>query len=250
MRLDQWLVARGKAPSRAKAKELIQCGAIQVKFKGEPIEVIRPSLEVFDGEGFEVEVIDESRIKYVSRGGLKLEGALRYLNLDVSNFRCLDLGQSTGGFSDCLIRFGASQVIGIDVGHEQLHKSLMNHPRIQSYEGFHISQLVGDLSQELAAKNFDLVVGDLSFISTDAYVTTLCDYMVREQKLLLLIKPQFEMGPDARDKRGRIRELNVHELKMMIISRFNLCFDCIDFFKSDLLGQDGNQEYFLFATKK
>ena len=171
MRADQWLVERGLAASRSQAQRLIAAGARWLSPSG--WKTLAKSDEL--PPHAEVELLDAAEARYVSRGGLKLEGALRATGLQVTGWHGLDVGQSTGGFTDCLLQHGAASVVGVDVGHGQLHPRLRGDARVRVLEGVNARHLVA--SQLIAAgaggtgaegrfgSNFDLIVGDLSFIS-------------------------------------------------------------------------------------
>lgn len=254
MRLDQWLVAQGKVPSRAKAQELITSGAIKLKINNKLIHNFKPSMQINDEEKsghIEIEITDNSLVDFVSRGGVKLRDALEHLNLSVRGLSCLDLGQSTGGFTDCLLKKGAHSIVGIDVGHDQLHLNLRNHPQVQFFEGFHVLELIDSKISDLSAQRFDLVVGDLSFISTEVYLPALEQFMISGQKLLMLIKPQFEAQRSQLSKKGLVDEDLWHlSTSQKIREKFDRSFKLIDFFACSLKGQEGNQEYFLFGERK
>lgn len=250
-RLDLALVELGLAPSRTKAQQMIEAGEVEVLRQGH-WQVIQQSSHQLKNPSLEYvrKAKDSEVLKYVSRGGLKLEGALRHLQLDVGGWRCLDLGLSTGGFSDCLLQAGASEVFGVDVGHGQLHPSLEGHPRLQSFEGVNVKNLASfEPFQEWAKRGLDFCVADLSFISLLSLLSDLAGWMPKEARFLGLVKPQFEVGANHLNKSGIVkdpqlfREVEFEALKILA----QTSWEAKDFFPSLLKGQDGNQEFFLFA---
>jgi 23S rRNA (cytidine1920-2'-O)/16S rRNA (cytidine1409-2'-O)-methyltransferase len=170
MRADQWLVERGLAASRSQAQRLLAAGARWHAPGG--WRALGKSDDL--PPDAEVELLDAAEARYASRGGLKLEGALAATGLDVTGARCLDVGQSTGGFTDCLLQHGAASVVGVDVGHGQLHRAACRRPRarLEGVNARHLddSKLIACCADPVRAEalfdsNFDLIVGDLSFIS-------------------------------------------------------------------------------------
>ncbi len=239
IRIDVWLVEKGLAPSRAKAQELIDEGA--VRFRGQV--VVASSLKV-PVATTEVDVRADEVLRYVSRGGRKLESALVELGIDVTNFHVLDIGQSTGGFTDCVLQRGAKAVTGIDVGSQQLDARVKGDGRVMSYENLHFK----DLAQhsEFRGRRFDLTVADLSFISSLGHLPQLSAWSPR---LLLLVKPQFELGPEALNKKGLVQNTElISDLKARFENRVHeLGGRMHAWIPSGLAGKDGNQEYFLYA---
>ena len=164
MRIDQLLVERGLAASRSQAQRLIAAGVTWRLHPGDWRPVVKNRDEV--PEGAEVVLQDDAESRYVSRGGLKLEGALRQSGVSVKGLRCLDVGQSTGGFTDCLLQQGAAEVVGIDVGHAQVHERIRADERVVCIEGLNARELLLDDERiPEGTDGFDLVVGDVSFIS-------------------------------------------------------------------------------------
>src|SRR5205085_1610431 len=159
----------------------------------------------------EIELLDDAETRYVSRGGLKLEGALAAAKVDVRGKTCLDVGQSTGGFTDCLLRHGAARVVGVDVGHGQLHASLRADPRVTCIEHANARELQAALlTAQGAPPAYDLVVGDLSFISLTLVLPRLVPLLLPAGQLLLLVKPQFELQPGQLGKGGIVRDASLH----------------------------------------
>ncbi|MEM7669837.1 MAG: TlyA family RNA methyltransferase, partial [Pseudomonadota bacterium] len=184
MRLDQALVARGLAPSRARAQDVIRLGQVSV---GGSI-VSKPSTKVDDET--ELSVSAEAH-DYVSRAALKLVGGLDAFGVDPSDLICLDLGASTGGFTDVLLRRGAKHVFAVDVGTDQFHPSLRDDRRVSSLEGTHAKHL----SRDLIPRPIDLVVCDVSFISIVKALPPALALTGPAGQLVTLVKPQFELGP-------------------------------------------------------
>ncbi|MBX3678882.1 TlyA family RNA methyltransferase [Cognatazoarcus halotolerans] len=241
------LVSRGLAPSRTAAQRMISAGRV----RADGGQVTKASLEVADSAELEVVADDEDR--FVSRGGLKLAGALTHTGLDVTGMRCLDVGQSTGGFSDCLLQAGAAEVIGIDVGHDQLHPRLRAEPRLRCLEGINARNLSAqDLGAALPKGGFELVTCDASFISLGLLMPRWPGLLSSSGRVLALVKPQFEVGPKGLGKGGIVRDERLFEAV-----RTNLCsaaesagLDVLDYFDSPITGGDGNREFFIFAARK
>jgi 23S rRNA (cytidine1920-2'-O)/16S rRNA (cytidine1409-2'-O)-methyltransferase len=246
-RLDAVLVQLALAPSRTKAQRMIEAGEVEVQIGCEWKCIRQCSFSVKD---LAVRVQPESQtLKYVSRGGLKLEGALKHLKLEVKGWHCLDIGLSTGGFSDCLLQHGAGHVVGIDVGHGQLAEKLKTEAKLKQFEGVHVrdlpkmrSELVGGVA---------LTVVDVSFISMAHVLPVLSELLPKGARLLALVKPQFEVGAVNLDKNGIVQDPKLFvEVKAEVLRALEKYgFSSIDYFASDVKGQDGNQEFFVFALR-
>jgi len=244
MRADQLLVQRGLAPTRSAAQRLIAHGAVRWLATG-GWALPRKAGEDLP-EACEIEVTDDAELRWVSRAGLKLDAALAHAAIDVTGRHCLDVGQSTGGFTDVLLARGAASVVGIDVGHGQLHARLRDDPRVTALEGVNARQL--DPSQ-LPRSSFDIVVADLSFISLTLVLPALVPLAARD--LLLLVKPQFELQPADIGKGGLVTAPAAHA---QVEARLRAaCTDAglalRDYFESTVAGGDGNREHFLWAQK-
>ncbi|HOP90736.1 MAG TPA: TlyA family RNA methyltransferase [Ottowia sp.] len=257
MRADQFLVERGLAASRSQAQRLIAAGARWLSPTG------WRELSKSDDlpPGAQVELLDASEARYVSRGGLKLEGALRDTELDVTGWHCLDVGQSTGGFTDCLLQHGAAQVIGVDVGQGQLHPRLAADERVRALHGVNARHL--DASMLIAAcadsksvsgpfdSNFDLVVADLSFISLTLVLPALAPLLRANGQVLLLVKPQFELQPADIGKGGIVRDASLYAQVEQRLR--NACNDAAltvrHWLPSPIAGGDGNREFFIHAAR-
>lgn len=256
MRADVALVELGLCTSRAQAQQLIGTGQVLMwtSNQAKASEVRKPSqtIEPFMKLGLKPGALP----KFVSRGGMKLEGALRAINLSVRGFRCLDVGQSTGGFTDCLLHAGAASVVGIDVGHGQLHAKLKDDPRVQAWEGLNIYKMdTADWLPKVDKEKrpFDLVVADLSFISLRKALPGICALAPGGCQMVLLVKPQFELGPQAIGKNGLVKDLPGHLAsleKEMKSAALENGLEEIRFFACELTGGDGNQEYFLTGQIK
>jgi 23S rRNA (cytidine1920-2'-O)/16S rRNA (cytidine1409-2'-O)-methyltransferase len=248
-RADAVLVERGLAPSRTAAQRLIEAG--RVLADGRPVQKAAQELP----GSVELGILDDAADRYVSRGGIKLAGALAASGIDVRGRSCLDIGQSTGGFTDCLLQHGATQVVGIDVGHGQLHPKLAADPRVACLEGINARELE---KSALAARRdasrepldvFDLVVGDVSFISLTLILPRLPALLAADGDLLLLVKPQFEVGPQGVGKGGIVRDAAHYgevETKLRQCCAANH-LRVIAWFDSPITGTDGNREFFLHA---
>ncbi len=259
MRLDIFLVEKFSLNSRTKAQELIKKNLVFVFVKKSNGEVFKKILTK-SGYHLSEEEMENIRIdahdfdKFVSRAGLKLEGALQFLKLKFDQLRVLDIGQSTGGFSDCAMFYGAKQVVGIDVGQQQIHSRLRDRPEIKIFEGLHVKDLKQhhDFNQEVQKELFDVLVCDVSFISVTKVIPFVKPYIKPRGHFLVLIKPQFECGADALDKNGIIKDESIlAELEINMLTYFNTHFSCSSvFFKSILKGKDGNQEYFIYGQNE
>jgi 23S rRNA (cytidine1920-2'-O)/16S rRNA (cytidine1409-2'-O)-methyltransferase len=244
MRVDALLVARGLAPSRTVAQRLVAAG--RVSAAGSRID--KPSHEL--AENAELAVAEDADDRYVSRGGLKLAGALAHTRLDVHDRTCLDVGQSTGGFTDCLLQAGAARVVGVDVGHQQLRAKLRDDARVVCIEGLNARALAADdLGEHCPDGGFALIVADVSYISLTLVLPQLPALLAPHGDMLLLVKPQFEMGsPEAVGRGGVIRDAAVYpkvEAKLRAACAA-VQLRVRDWFESPIAGGDGNREFFLW----
>ena len=196
----------------------------------------------------QVELLDVAEARYVSRGGLKLEGALKAAVVDVAGKACLDVGQSTGGFTDCLLQHGAARVTGVDVGSGQLHDNIRGDARVTVIEKVNARELTA----EQAGEDFDVVVGDLSFISSTLVLPALVPLLKTGGVLLFLVKPQFELQPGQVGKRGIVTDATLYAV---VEKRLRDC--CADlglrvkgWYESAVAGGDGNREFFVHAIKE
>jgi len=250
MRADQLLVSTGLAPTRSAAQRLIEQGAVSwLSPRGwTPLKKAGEALH----EQAQLRITDDAELRYVSRGGLKLEGALAATGLNVRGLTALDMGQSTGGFTDCLLKAGAARVVGVDVGHEQLHASLRHDARVAALEGTHVRSLATSALRELApAGGFGLVVGDLSFISMIGALPHLDPWLAPGGQALLLVKPQFELGPQAIGKGGLVKDVSLYpQLEQQAREAAQALGWMVQaWMDSPITGGDGNREFFLWARK-
>ena len=329
MRADVFLVEAGHASTRSQAQRLIAAGVQWRLAATLPWQKVAKNGDDIPAQA-EVQLLDAAEAKYLSRGGLKLEGALAATGLSVAGLRCLDVGQSTGGFTDCLLAHGAAQVIGVDVGHGQLHERLQADPRVVCVEGVNARTLTPELLREACdealserieeaedndtqpqspyawmrnggvvddryddsddAKEhdieafkaeraarararaegavptqrrrragredvditpaFDLVTGDLSFISLTLVLPALAPLLKDGGRLLMLVKPQFELQPGQVGKGGIVRDESLYPL---VEQRIRDCCAATGlrvtaWLDSPIAGGDGNREFFLYAS--
>jgi 23S rRNA (cytidine1920-2'-O)/16S rRNA (cytidine1409-2'-O)-methyltransferase len=237
-RADLLLVARGLFESRARAQAAIAAGLVTAGGK----VVLKPSDEIPTDAAIEA----QPEHPWVSRGGVKLAGALERYPIEIDDKVCLDVGASTGGFTEVLLNCGASLVHAIDVGRGQLHPSLQGHPKIISREETDIRTLAG--------KRLDVrptvVVIDVSFISLKLVLPVALELAAAPTHLLALIKPQFE-APRTAIKKGIVRDAAVHKAVCDDIAAFAISLGCTDIkvFDSPITGGDGNREFFLGAKR-
>jgi 23S rRNA (cytidine1920-2'-O)/16S rRNA (cytidine1409-2'-O)-methyltransferase len=244
MRVDQLLVAQGLAPTRSAAQRLIASGAVRWHSpKGWAVPAKAGEDLPADCA---IEVTDDAELRWVSRGGLKLAGALERCGVAVAGRHALDIGQSTGGFTDVLLSRGAASVVGVDVGHSQLHARLRADPRVVALEGINARGLAGTA---LPRPRFDLVVADLSFISLTLVLPALGGRLERDGDLLALVKPQFELQPADIGKGGIVSDAAAHaRVETRIRAACAGCgLDIVDYFESTIEGGDGNREFFVQA---
>lgn len=240
VRADTLLVQHGLAPSRTAAQRLIEAG--RVSFDGEIL--LKPAHLL--PENAALKVAPAADAEYVSRGGLKLAGALLHIGINVRGRDCLDIGQSTGGFTDCLLKNGAAKVVGIDVGHGQLHPVIAADLRVEAHEGINARVLQKSV---LAGRQFDLIVADVSFISLTLVIPQLPLLLTKLGDLLLLVKPQFEVGPGHIGKGGIVTDASlypdVRDKLIACCTQHHIAV--LDWFDSPITGSDGNREFFLHA---
>ncbi|TFY99097.1 TlyA family RNA methyltransferase [Ramlibacter humi] len=249
MRADQLLVERGLAATRSQAQRLIASGVRWHDARGWH-DVAKNGDEV--PAGAQVELLDDAETRYVSRGGLKLEGALRAAGVDPRGLRCLDVGQSTGGFTDVLLQQGAAQVAGVDVGHGQLHDKLRADARVVALEKVNARELDAARLREAGVEaHFDLAVGDLSFISLTLVLPALAPLLAPGGRLLMLAKPQFELQPGQLGKGGVVRDEALYpqvEARLREACAAN-GLQVLGWHDSPIRGGDGNREFFIDARR-
>jgi 23S rRNA (cytidine1920-2'-O)/16S rRNA (cytidine1409-2'-O)-methyltransferase len=237
-RADVLLVERGLFESRARAQAAIEAGLVMANDK----QVMKPSEAI----AADAVLRAQPAHPYVSRGGVKLAGALEQYPIEIEGHVCLDVGASTGGFTEILLANGASLVFAVDVGREQLHRSLRGHPQIVSMEETDIRDFEG---KRLPMRP-DVVVIDVSFISLNAVLPVALSLAAAPMHLLALIKPQFE-APRKHSRRGIIRNAMVHQEICDDIAAFAASLGCtgIQVFPSSITGGDGNIEFFIGARR-
>ncbi len=249
IRADMLLVQRGLAASRTLAQRLIAEGRV---LAGEPAAPVRKSSEQLAADAT-LQVLPGDTERFVSRGGLKLAGALAHCGVDVRGLACLDVGQSTGGFTDCLLQAGASRVVGVDVGHDQLHARIAADPRVVAIEGINARSIgPSDLGRSLPAGGFDLIVVDVSFISLTKVLPALAALAAPGGRLIALVKPQFEVGRRGLDRRGIVRDSALYgEVRAAVTRCAEDCgWQVLDWLDSPITGGDGNREFFIHASRR
>lgn len=279
MRADVALVERGLAPTRSAAQRLISAGAVLVDRGSGPQRLAKAGDAVHASCALTVTVDDE--LRYVSRGGLKLEAALAACGIGPAGWTCIDVGQSTGGFTDCLLHAGAACVVGVDVGHGQLHARLANDARVAAIERFNARELslaalqcaLADSGEAGSNKvdrhasqpgsiarsrvlapdftGFDLAVADLSFIGLAKVLDPIASVLREGGTLVALVKPQFEAGRAHVGKGGIMRDAAsyariAHDVRAAALHAHLIPRAWLD---SPITGGDGNREFFLHATK-
>ena len=250
MRIDQLLVERGLAVSRSQAQRLIAGGVRWLQSTGEWRAVNKNKDEV--PADAELQLLDDAESRYVSRGGLKLEGALRATGVQVAGLRCFDVGQSTGGFTDCLLQQGAAQVVGIDVGHAQVHPRIQADERVVCIEGVNARELEPDDERiPDAAQGFDLLVGDVSFISLTLVLPGVVPFLKPGGQLLMLVKPQFELQPGQVGKGGIVKDERHYPFieQRIRTALSDLGLKVVAWLDSPIEGGDGNREFFVQAQR-
>lgn len=250
MRADQLVLQRGLAPTRSAAARLIEHGAVRWRAGGKWAKPRKAGEDLPDD--CELEVTDDAELRYASRGGLKLEGALAHCKIDVTGLACLDIGQGTGGFTDALLQRGAASVVGIEVGHGQLHPKLQADARVRCFEGVNGRDTAGSAFEaECGTHGFDLVVGDVSFITLTHILPTVVRQLKPGGTALLLVKPQFELQPGQVGKGGIVRD---EALYAVVEQRIRDCcatvgLSVLAWLDSSIQGGDGNREFFIHARR-
>lgn len=240
-RLDVILVNMGYASSREKAKAIIMSGNVYVKGQKED-----KAGTMFEEEGIDL-FVKENPLKYVSRGGLKLEKAIQTWELRFDDCICMDIGASTGGFTDCMLQNGAKKVFSIDVGHGQLDWKLRNDERVVCMEKTNFRYLTpGDIGDDI-----DFASCDVSFISLTKILPPAHAILKNSGRMVCLIKPQFEAGKEKVGKKGVVRDSKVHKEVIEYILDFcvNNGFKILDLTYSPIKGPEGNIEYLVFLEK-
>ena len=240
MRLDLLLVRKGLAESREKAKRLIMAGLVNVNQVpvDKPGNLISASSEI---------TLKKPPSPYVSRGGLKLEAALNHFSPEIIGKVLMDVGSSTGGFTDCLLQRGARRIIAVDVGYGQLHWRLREDPRVRVFERTNIRYMQSqDLNEEVHG-----AVIDVSFISLKLVVPPVSDLLLKNAFIMALIKPQFEVGKGLVGKGGVVRDPLLHEKVIHDLATFfqGVGWITSTAFPSPILGPKGNREFFMLLRR-
>jgi 23S rRNA (cytidine1920-2'-O)/16S rRNA (cytidine1409-2'-O)-methyltransferase len=236
-RIDKLLVELGLAQSRTKAQALVMAGLVLVDEQ----LVHKPSESFLPGANIRIKDADDPASRYVGRGGLKLEAALRAFQIDVAGLTCLDIGASTGGFTDCLLQNGAGKVVAIDVGHNQLDWKLRSDSRVELREGVNARYL----KPEDFDQKFDLATIDVAFISATMILPAVVPLLARQGRIITLIKPQFEVGKGEVGKGGIVTDSSKHARVVDEVNRaaqsLGLRIDGV--IESPIHGADGNVEF-------
>lgn len=246
-RADQLLVERGLAHSRSQAQRLIAAG-VDWRVGQQAWQRIDKNGALLPQDA-ELLLQDDAETRYVSRGGLKLEGALRATGLHVKGWTCLDVGQSTGGFTDCLLQQGAAQVTGVDVGHSQLHQRMRADPRVVCIEHCNAREL--SLAQCGQQQGFALIVADLSFISLTLVLPALTSLLSQQGQMLLLVKPQFELQATDIGKGGLVQDPTKYgqvEERLRSAAQ-DVGLQVAHWLPSVITGGDGNHEFFIHLRR-
>lgn len=242
-RIDKLLVQRGLAESRTKAQAMVMAGIVLVNEQ----RVAKPSDAIPANAQIRIKGTDDPGSRYVGRGGVKLEAALSQFQIDVSDLKCLDVGASTGGFTDCLLQHGARRVVAIDVGHNQIDWRLRIDPRVEVREGINARYLKQSDFQSL----FDLIVMDVSFISATKIFPAIVPLLKADGRLIVLIKPQFEVGRGEVGKGGIVRDPEKHARVIAEVNQAakELGLGARNVIESPLRGADGNVEFLALYEK-
>jgi len=240
-RLDVLLVNHGYADSREKAKAIIMSGNVFVNGQRED-----KAGSTFEEEGIEL-FLKENPLKYVSRGGLKLEKAMQTFPIELKDKLCMDIGASTGGFTDCMLQNGASKVYAIDVGHGQLAWKLRNDERVVCMEKTNFRYV----THEQVPEDIDFASVDVSFISLEKILPVAHELLKDDAQMVCLIKPQFEAGREQVGKKGVVRDAGVHEdvIRRIVSFTQSIGFTPIGLTYSPVRGPEGNIEYLLWIRK-
>ncbi|RLC03875.1 MAG: TlyA family rRNA (cytidine-2'-O)-methyltransferase, partial [Deltaproteobacteria bacterium] len=235
-RLDSFIVEKGFVKSRQRAKALIMAGKVLVN----NVLADKPGTLIVDDA---IVIVKQDDNPFVSRGGLKLEEALKNIPISVKGFTCLDIGASTGGFTDCLLQYGAQKVYAVDVGYGQFDWSLRQDPKVVVIERTNIRHMPYDIINE----KVDLVVADTSFISLKTVIPSAQKFMRKETQVLALIKPQFEAGRKNVGKGGVVKDPEIRKKVIQDLTFFfkEKGFKVNQVVPSPILGPKGNKEYII-----
>ncbi|MBN8535770.1 MAG: TlyA family rRNA (cytidine-2'-O)-methyltransferase [Deltaproteobacteria bacterium] len=257
-RADVLLYEKELANSRTHAQELIKSKKAYYMEGNKKVSIDKPSQEL--AKDLEIIIENDETISFVSRAGNKLYEALNELKaggfIDSMSFRghhFLDIGVSTGGFSDCVLKLGASQVFGIDVGHGQIAKNLLVRPNFRLFEGVNARYLSSykEVTSQFPPEGFDYILMDVSFISIKLILNELSSFLKKNGRLLSLVKPQFELGAENLNRSGIVKNIDLYaklEKDMMEFARTGQ-WEIIRYFASKVPGKDGNKEFFIFLKR-
>jgi 23S rRNA (cytidine1920-2'-O)/16S rRNA (cytidine1409-2'-O)-methyltransferase len=242
-RIDKLLVERGLAQSRTKAQALVMAGVVLVDEQ----RIEKPSEMVAPDAHLRVKGTDDPASRYVGRGGLKLEAALREFGVEVDDLTCLDVGASTGGFTDCLLQHGARRVVSVDVGHNQMDWRLRQDARVEVREGVNARYLRPEDFQE----TFALAVMDVSFISATKVLPALLPLLTASGRIITLIKPQFEVGRGLVGRGGIVNDPLQHR---RVVEEVNAAATALNLrvvgvIESPIRGAEGNLEFLALYEK-
>jgi 23S rRNA (cytidine1920-2'-O)/16S rRNA (cytidine1409-2'-O)-methyltransferase len=243
-RLDLLLVERNLVPSRERARALIRAGRVLVNEQ----KLEKPGNAVPSDAA--VRLLGDD-LPFVSRGGIKLAGALDHWNIDVRDRACLDIGASTGGFTDCLLQRGAAHVTAVDTGFGQIAMKLRNHPRVRLLERTNARFLLPGALAAPADLELTLLVMDVSFISATLLIEPVLEAAPALREAVILIKPQFEAGREHVGKGGIVRDPAAHQLAIDKVTAHlrSLQWDVVETIPSPITGAEGNQEFLLYARR-
>lgn len=238
-RLDSYLVNKGYFKSRQKAKYAIDSGIIYVN----KIKVDKSSKLISENDKIEIK---GETLKYVSRGGLKLEKAINSFEINLKDKVCMDIGASTGGFTDVMLKNEAKKVYAVDVGHNQLDETIANSTKVINLEGTNIKELD---SQKI--EPIDFIGTDVSFISITQVINKIYEFLKIKGQAVVLIKPQFEAGKQNINKNGVVKDIKIHKkIVMKVIEKINsVGFTILNLDYSPIKGPAGNIEYLLYIEK-
>jgi len=239
IRIDELIFLKGLVESRCKAQALILAGSVICNGK----EVVKPGEKVPIDANVEI----KESLPYVSRGGLKLESAIKHFQISLENKIAMDVGASTGGFTDCLLKHGAKKVYAIDVGYGILDVKLRNDDRVVNIEKTNIRFL----SKDKIPEEIDIAVIDVSFISLTKVLSKVIEFLKKEAEVVALIKPQFELTPKEVGKGGIVKdkELQLKAVEKILEFASSLSFKIIGYIPSPITGKKGNQEFLVYLKK-
>lgn len=241
LRLDVHLAETGLAKSRSSALAMIMAGEVYI----DGVKADKAGQQITGKENIEIRGKSQ---KYVSRGGLKLEKAMQVFPVELNDLVCMDIGASTGGFTDCMLQCGASKVYAIDVGYGQLAWKLRTDERVVNLERTNFRYL----TKEVVTDGIDFASIDVSFISLKKILPVLFDFLKIGGQTVALIKPQFEAGKDKVGKKGVVRDINTHKdvVKSIVNFAFETGFSVLGLDFSPIRGPEGNIEYLVYLSKE